>query len=253
MNISSKYVEEAIRILREIEATQKDTIETVAQLFANSIAADGLIHVYGSGHSRMGVEEMFPRYGSFAGFHPIIELSTSNYGQVVGANGIYQSMFLENVEGLAAQIVRNFKYRPIDVFLLFSTSGAGNVVIDMAIEARKRGLKVVGITGVKNSALVKAKHSTGQKLTDVCDLVIDTCVPVGDAAIWIDGLKYPVGPMSTIANSAIVNSIKVRVAELLTLQGKPPLVITGAQVIGDVAAKETFDAVMDEYDRRSRR
>lgn len=253
MNISSQYFEEAVRILREIEATQKDTIETVAQLFANSIADDGLVHVYGSGHSRMGVEEMFPRYGSFAGFHPIIELSTSNYGQVVGANGIYQSMFLENVEGLAAQIVRNFKYRPNDVFLLFSTSGAGNVVIDMAIEAHKRNLKVVGITGVKNSALVKAKHSTGQKLVDVCDVVIDTCVPVGDAAMWIDDLKYPVGPMSTIANSAIVNGIKVRVAQLLTEAKKPPFVITGAQVIGDEAAKEAFDAVMDEYDRRSRR
>lgn len=245
------YLKTATIILNEIEKTQADTLEQVAQLFAKSILTDGLVHVYGSGHSRMGVEEMFPRYGSFAGFHPIIELSTSNYGQVIGANGILQSMFLENVEGLAAQIVRNFEFKPQDVFLLFSTSGVGNVVIDMAMEAHTLGLTVVAITGVKNSSKVVSKHSTKKKLSDVADIVLDTCVPVGDSAMWIDGLKYPVGPMSTIANSAIVNMIKVRTAELLTQAGHPPFVITGAQVIGAEASKESFEKTLEEYHRRS--
>lgn len=251
--IMQEYLRKATGIMNEIEATQADKLEQVSQLFAQCIMSDGLVHVYGSGHSRMGVEEMFPRYGSFAGFHPIIEMSTTFYGQVYGANGIYQSMFIENVEGLAAQIVRSFEYKPQDVFLLFSTSGVGNVCIDMANEAHKLGLTVVAITGVKNSEKVISKHSSGKRLNDVADIVLDTCVPIGDASMTIDGLKYPVGPMSTLANTAIVNMIKVRTAEIMTQAGKPPYVITGSQVIGAEAAKESFDLTIAEYYRRSKR
>jgi uncharacterized phosphosugar-binding protein len=252
-NIMRDYLNTATTIMNEIESTQSEKLELVSQLFADCIMKDGLVHVYGSGHSRMGVEEMFPRYGSYAGFHPIIEMSTTFYGQVYGANGIYQSMFIENVEGLAAQIVKSFEYKPQDIFLLFSTSGVGNVCIDMAIEARKLGLKVVAITGVKNSEKVISKHSSGQRLNDVADIVLDTCVPIGDAAMRIEGLKYPVGPMSTLANTTIVNMIKVRTAEIMTQAGMPPYVITGSQVIGAEAAKESFDKTIAEYYRRSKR
>jgi uncharacterized phosphosugar-binding protein len=139
MNVSKEYFNIAIDVMNQIEATQSETIEKVSQMFADCIANDGLVYVYGSGHSRMGVEEMFPRYGSFAGFYPIVELSTSNYHNVIGANGLSQVMFLENVEGFAKQIIKNFIVKPQDVFLLFSTSGNGNVVIDMGIEAKGFG------------------------------------------------------------------------------------------------------------------
>lgn len=252
-NISQEYLQAAFSILKQIEETQSEVIEKVAQLFFKSISTEGLVHAYGSGHSRMGVEEMFPRYGSFPGFHPIVELSTSNYQQTVGANGLSQVMFIETVEGLAWHILRNFEYKPNDAFLLFSTSGTGNVVIDMAMLVQEKGIPVVSVTGVENSKKATSKHSTGKKLTDVSDYVIDNCVPVGDAAIWIDGLEYPVGPLSTIANSAIVNMIKVRVAELLTQAGQPPIVITGSQVVGKEKAKAAFDGVLEDYARRMKR
>lgn len=253
MNVSKEYFNIAIDVMNQIEATQSETIEKVSQMFAQCIANDGLVYVYGSGHSRMGVEEMFPRYGSFAGFYPIVELSTSYYHNVVGANGLSQVMFLENVEGFAKQIIKNFIIKPQDMFLLFSTSGNGNVVIDMAIEAKKLDVPVVAITGVKNSGKAPSRHSSKQKLFDVADIVIDTCVPVGDSAIKIEGLKYPVGPVSTIANSVIVNMIKVRVAELLTKKGQPPYVLTSAQVVGVEEAKESFEGVYREHRRRINR
>jgi uncharacterized phosphosugar-binding protein len=252
-NISLDYLQKSVDLLKKIEETQAEVIEEVAQLFFRSISNNGLVHVYGSGHSRMGVEEMFPRYGSYPGFHPIVELSTSSYHQVVGANGLSQVMFLETVEGLAWHILRNFELKPQDAFLLFSTSGTGNVVIDMAMLAKEKGIPVVAITGMDNSLKAKSKHSTGKKLYEVADYVIDNLVPVGDAAMWIDGLKYPVGPMSTISNSAIVNMIKVRVAQLLTEAGQPPIVITGSQVIGDEASKEAFDLTYEDYARRMKR
>ncbi len=252
-HISLDYLKKSMDLLKKIEETQMGVIEKVSQLFFHSINNDGLVHVYGSGHSRMGVEEMFPRYGSFPGFHPIVELSTSSYHQVVGANGLSQVMFLETVEGLAWHILRNFELKSKDVFLLFSTSGTGNVVIDMAMLAKEQGIPVVAITGMENSLKAKSKHSTDKKLYEVADFVIDNLVPVGDAAMWVDGLKYPVGPLSTISNSAIVNMIKVRVAELLTEAGNPPVVITGSQVIGDAASKEAFDLTYQDYARRMKR
>ncbi|MCW3790245.1 SIS domain-containing protein [Paenibacillus sp. LS1] len=248
--VYSDYFKAGENIIRDIHDTQIEHIEQASQLFAQSIASDGLVHMYGSGHSRMAVEEVFPRYGSFPGFHPIVELSMTFHNQVVGANGQRQAMFIENIEGLANRIMRNFVFKPEDSFLLFSTSGTGNVVIDMALEAQERGLPVVAITGVENSIQSAPKHSTGKKLLDIADIIIDTCVPPGDAAVQIDTLKYPVGPTSTIANTYIVNLIKVRTAELLTQAGQPPLVLTSAHFIGKEASEQVFEETYDDYRRR---
>ena len=249
-NVIAEYLEQIKKITEKIESTQMEKIKKTAELFAKTIAEDGLIHMYGSGHSRMGVEEMFPRYGSFPGFHPIVELSTANYAQVVGVNGIRQSMFIENVEGLAAQILKNFKFAKNDVFMVFSTTGVGNVTLETAMEAQKMGLPVVAITGVENSELAIAKHHTGKKLMDCADIVIDTCVPPGDAVIKIDNFRYPVGPVSTIANSLIVNLIKVETGRLLVEMGKPMCVITSSHFIGAEESKEIIEKTYQEYRRR---
>lgn len=244
------YMKASNEIVKAIEETQMENIEKAAQLFAKSISENGLVHMYGSGHSRMAVEEVFPRYGSFPGFHPIVELSMTFHNQVVGANGQRQAMFIENIEGLGDRILRNFVFKPQDSFLLFSTSGTGTVVIDMALGAKERGLPIVGITAVENSKNSAPKHSSGKKLIDLADVVIDTCVPEGDAAVHIDNLKYPVGPTSTIANTIIVNLIKVRVAELLTEANQPPLVLTSPHFIGKEASLQVFEDTYDDYRRR---
>ncbi len=248
--VYTNYMDASTSIIQGIQETQMENIEKASQLFAKTIAADGLVHMYGSGHSRMAVEEVFPRYGSYPGFHPIVELSTTFHNQVVGANGQRQAMFIENIEGLGSRILRNFVMKSDDCFLLFSNSGTGNVVIDMALEARERKLPVVAVTGVENSLQSSPKHSSGKRLLDLAHIVIDNCVPAGDAAVKIDGLKYPVGPTSTIANTIIVNLIKVRTAELLTAAGQPPLVLTSAHFIGKEASEQVFEDTYDDYRRR---
>lgn len=247
------YLNASYKIMHDITTTQMDTIEQVAQIFASCIASEGLVHVYGSGHSRMAVEEVFPRYGSFPGFHTIVELSMTFHNQVVGANGQRQAMFIENVEGLAEQILNNFIFKPQDVFLLFSTSGVGNVVVEMAMGAKKRGMKVIAITAVENCKLTPHKHSSGAKLIDVADILIDTCVPMGDAVVHVPHLITPVGPTSTIANTLIVNLIKVRVAELLTQAGQPPFVLTSPVFVGKEASRQLFEDTYNDYRRRVNR
>src|SRR4029079_19651777 len=138
----------ASALLDEVARTQADAIETASQWSADAIAADGLVHLFGTGHSRIPVEEMFPRYGSYPGFNPIVERSMTFHTQVVGANGQRQSMFIERVPGLAEQILENFTFGPKDVMVVFSAGGTSAVPVEIARGGRTRGLKVVAVTSV---------------------------------------------------------------------------------------------------------
>src|SRR5689334_507728 len=203
-----------------------EAIGKAAQICADSIAAGGLVHMFGTGHSRMALEEMFPRHGSFPGFHTIVELSLTYHNVVVGANGQRQAMYLEKLEGFGEVILRNFIFGPNDSFMVFSNGGVNEVVIDVALGAKRRGMPVIGVVSSAHCAASKPRHSSGQRLTDVSDIVIDNCTPVGDAMVTVDDLPYPVGPGSTIGYAIVVNMIKVLVAADLTQRGKPPLVLT---------------------------
>ena len=123
MTSGGRWVRAAVELLERLVATQDAAIQKASVLCADAIAAGRLVHLFGTGHSRMAVEEMFPRYGSYPGFHPIVELSTTFHTQVVGANGQRQAMFIERVEGLAEVILSNFDLRPPDVMVVFSASG----------------------------------------------------------------------------------------------------------------------------------
>ena len=130
------------RGLLDTVQSQLPQIKQAADWFAASIAVGRMVHVFGSGHSRIMVEEMWPRYGSFPGWNPIVELSLTFHNLVVGANGQRQAMFLENASGLAERILRNFDLSPLDSALVVSSSGCNLVPIEMAAEFRRRGVKV---------------------------------------------------------------------------------------------------------------
>jgi len=244
------WIAAATGILERLAATQADAIETASQWSAESIAADGLVHLFGTGHSRIPVEEMFPRYGSYPGFNPIVELSMTFHTQVVGANGQRQAMFIERMPGLAEVILDNFTFGSQDVVMVFSAGGTTAVPVEFARGARARGLRVIAVTSVEQSMSSTVDPVVGGRLLDEADLVIDLCTPHADALITIDGLDTPVGPGSTVTAIAIVNSIKVRTAELLTERGAMPPVITRASVVGAERSRDLFDAAYREHARR---
>jgi len=237
-------------LLARLADTQGPAIEEAAQWCAGAIAADGLVHLFGTGHSRIPVEEMFPRYGSFPGFNPIVELSMTFHTEVVGANGQRQAMFIERVPGLAEVILGNFTFGPEDVMIVFSASGLAAVPVEMARGARRRGLRVIAVTSVDMSLSGEPDPRVGSRLLDEADLVIDLCTPPADALITLDGLETPVGPGSTVTAVAIVNSLKVRIAELLVERGAMPPVITRAAVVGPERSQALFDAAYAEHARR---
>jgi len=249
MTPSADYLSRCRELAVAVEQ-QQAAIQRAADWFADTILAGRMVHLFGSGHSRILVEEMWPRYGSFAGFNPIVELSLSFHNLVVGSNGQRQAMFLENVSGLAERILRNFDLSPQDSALVASSSGCNVVPIEMAQGFRQRGVKVVAIISRKHSEASRSQHPGGKKLQDFADLVLDTGAPVGDAMVKIDGLETPVSPGSTVGGCLLVNSIKAEVAERLTRAGQPPKVLTAGAVVGSEKATVLFEAAYDEHARR---
>jgi uncharacterized phosphosugar-binding protein len=198
----------------------------------------------------MAVEEMFPRYGSFPGFHPIVELSMTYHNPVVGANGQRQAMFLENVQGFGPVLWRNFATSPEDALLAISTSGCNAVTIDVALEAKRLGMFVVALTSLAHAGSSTSRHESGRKLHEVADLVLDQLAPAGDATVWIDGLETPVAPLSSVTSCAMINLLKAEVARLLTETGSPPKVLTAACHLGVEQSRHLFEETYDDYRRR---
>jgi len=249
MSLSGEYLKKCQAIISRI-SEQENEIQKAAQWFTNSILAGRVVHVFGSGHSRIMVEEMWPRYGSFPGFNPIVELSLTYHNNVVGANGQRQAMYLENVPGFAERILRNFSLDKKDTALIISSSGCNLVPIEMAELFQQKGIRVVVVVTKQHLEESKSKRKDGKKLSDFADLVLDTGAPAGDSMITVEGLETPVSPGSSVGGVIIINSIKAEVARLLTEAGKPPKVLTAASVIGAEKAAWIFEAAYDEHAHR---
>ncbi len=249
MTPTEQYLTAAAGLVDVVRAQQPD-IHRAASWFAESILAGRMVHVFGSGHSRILVEEMWPRYGSFPGFNPFVELSLSFHNLVVGANGQRQAMFLENVSGLAERILRNYALTPQDTALVISSSGCNVVPVEMAEQFRTRGLRVVAIVSRRHLEASPSRRADGRKLVDFADLALDTGAPVGDAMVKIDGLDTPVAPGSTVGGCLLINAIKAEVAARLTAAGQPPKVLSAGAVVGAARATELFEAAYDEHAHR---
>lgn len=249
MSVMHEYLQKSRALLDRVEE-QAPALEKAARWFAASILAGRVVHVFGSGHSRIMVEEMWPRYGSFPGFNPIVELSLTFHNLVVGANGQRQAMFLENVPGLASRILRNFVLDEQDTALVISSSGCNVVPIEMAEGFKEQNIKVVALVSLAHLQASDSKRADGKKLTDFADLVLDTGAPVGDSMVLVPGLDTPVAPGSTVGGVLIVNAIKAELARLLTAAGKPPKVLTAGAVVGSQRATALFEAAYDEHGNR---
>jgi len=248
-SLTTDYLSKCRNLVERV-GQQESGIRQAADWFAQTILAGRMVHVFGSGHSRIMVEEMWPRYGSFPGFNPIVELSLTFHNPVVGANGQRQAMHLENVTGLAERILRNFALSKQDSALIISSSGCNVVPIEMAEQFHKRGIRVVAIISTAHGDATPSKRSDGKKLKDFADLVLDTGAPVGDAMVRVPGLDTPVSPGSTVGGCMLINCIKAEVAARLTAAGQPPKVLAGAAVVGTERSSELFEAAYDEHAHR---
>jgi uncharacterized phosphosugar-binding protein len=214
------------QVLDKIWSTQAENIARAAATMAESIAAGGLVHLFGSGHSVIPVLDIFPRYGSFPGFRPLLD-SRLMWTSVLGSGGTQGLLWLERREGYAPLLLENEPLRSADVMLVFSHGGLNAVVIEVAMEAARRGLRTVAVTSMANQRRRTAIHSSGKKLSEVVELVIDNCVPAPDALVSIEGWKAPVAAGSTVAGVTIAMALVAQVADELARRGlKPPVFVS---------------------------
>lgn len=243
---ASQYHERISEVLTAIWTTQAANIEKAAEMMAAAIEHRGLVHLFGSGHSVIPVLDVFPRYGSYPGFRPLMDARLM-WSNVIGSGGAKGLLWLERREGYAPVLFENEPIRAGDVMAVFSHGGLNAVGIEVAMEARRRGLNTVAVTSLDNYRKREATHSSGKKLADVVDLAIDNCVPAEDSLVTIEGWKAPVAAGSTVAAVTIAMALVAQVAAALARRGLHPPVFVSPNVPGIPADNNA--QVYLEYER----
>ncbi len=235
----SNYATHLKSLIDRVETTQENIIENAAEIIVEAIKSGHSIFAFGASHAGMLSMELFYRTGGLVNINPIFAADLmSNIRPATLTSDI------ERLEGFGNIILRNTAASKGDVLILHSVSGRNAVTIDMGLEARKMGLKVIVITSVDYTNLVTSRHSSLLKLKDVGDIVIDNCGEFEDSSQVIDGVEQKMGPTSTIIGAFIVNGITLKVAEKLVESGIEVPVFHSANIDG---GDEHNRALMEKY------
>ncbi len=239
------YLDGIEGLIAKIRDTQLGAIDEAAEVFAESIATGHVVHAFGSGHSVLPVMDLFPRYGAFIGFHPIMD-SRLMWTTAVGSGGAPEVLWQERQEGYIDVMLPAHKLVEGDSILIFSHGGLNAAPVEMALAAKDRGLTVVAVTSGENRVLNKPTHSSGKSLPDAADIVIDNCSPPEDAIVPIDGIIGNVGASSTMTAIAVTMSLLSETAAKLAERGAmPEKVFVSPNVPGVAANNNTL--VYNEY------
>ena len=220
------YITELQALLERIKLEQSTAIAAAGRLVADTLVGDGVIHTFGTGHSHLIADEAFFRAGGIAAINPILD------ERLVFLQGALESTRAERVSGFAKILIEQERIGPNDVAILISNSGRNNVPVEMALEMKTRGVKVIAITSIAQSSSSVPLHSSGKRLFELADLTIDNCVPPGDALLTLPGLASRIGPSSTVAGAAIINSIMIEAVAETLRRGYEAPVLPSANIDG---------------------
>ncbi len=248
--LALEWLGNARDVMNRIEETQMENIRRAAEVMADTIECGRWVHTFGCGHATLPIEEMYPRIGGFVGFHPMIEIPLSFFTHITGEMGVHQFVFLERVEGYGVEIMKGYTFDERDTMWLFSHSGINNVNIDIALESKKRGMKVVVFGSAAAAKGKKTRHTSGKTIFDIADIVVDTCAPLEDASVNLKNHHDKIGPVSTMAFVTCVWMTIATVAEILADRGVKLYIHPSHNVPGDTTARERLDEALAEYKRR---
>jgi uncharacterized phosphosugar-binding protein len=245
MNNRSEYTTSLIALLERMSSSQDEALNTVAERCAATLQNKGLIHLFGSGHSVIPTLDAFPRYGSFVGLHPLNDPRLM-WHNVLGPGGVRELLWLERTENYIDKFLDHEPLSAGDVIVIYSHSGLNAAGIDTALYAKARGLFVVAVTA-SSSLSRPTSHSSGQRLADIADVMIDTGAPVEDAIVPIDGWSRPLGGSSTVLATVISHEIVCRTGAILAERGVELETFVSPTVPG--ASLSSNDAVFAEHER----
>lgn len=201
------YYHDLMDQLQRQFSEEHDSITQAATLMSKAIENNGLIHVFGSGHSQMFALEMFYRSGG------LVPVNALLYPQMSVPPIALMSSTFERLEGWANDALSYETLTPHDVFIIASVSGRNGAVVDMALAAKKSGCKIIALTSLSYSQQVTSRHSSGFKLMDLADVVIDLKCPLGDATCSMNGVESKFAPTSSVLGMAVLNALVAQVVE----------------------------------------
>lgn len=248
--LAKQWLDNARGVMDKIENTQLENIQKAAEVMADSIEAGRWVHTFGCGHATLPIEEMYPRIGGFVGFHPIVELPLTFFTNITGQMGVHQFIFLERVEGYGIEIMKGYDFDVRDTMWIFSHTGINNVNIDVALEAKRKGMKLVVFGSANEAKGKKTRHSSSKNIFEIADIVVDTCAPVEDASVPLQNHPDKIGPVSTMAFITAVWMTVTTVAEILAARGVKLFIHPSHNAPGAENTKERLDEALSEYKRR---
>lgn len=215
--MTTHYIAPLLALAQEAGEANEEALETVSDKMASTLADEGLVHLFGSGHSVLPCQEAFPRYGSYVGFNPLMDPRLM-WHDVLGSGGVRELLWLERTEGYIDKFLAHQPLLEDDVLIVFSHSGRNAAGIDAALYAQQRGLFVVAVSS-GHMLERESPHSTGKKLADVADVLIDTRSPVEDAIVDVEGWSRPVSGSSTVLAMILTHELIARTAAKLADRG----------------------------------
>jgi uncharacterized phosphosugar-binding protein len=227
---ANAYFERITKITEEIRNTQMEAIRAAGSCMADSISREGRIYLFGSGHSVIPVLDIYPRYGSFVGFFPLYDPRLM-WTNVIGPGGARELLWLERREGYAKIFLQSYPLENRDCMLVFSHGGLNAAPIEVALEAREKGLSVITVSSHQNARIASTSHSSGKKLSDVAHIAIDNCVPPEDALIDVGQIEH-VAAGSTAAAVTIAMALVAETAACLAAKGGVPPTFVSPNVPG---------------------
>ena len=248
--LAKQWLSNAMEIMNKIESSQMENIQKAALIMADSIEKERWVHTFGCGHATLPIEEMYPRIGGFVGFHPMIELPLTFFTNIVGGMSVQQFVFLERVEGYGNEIMKGWNFDKNDCIWIFSHTGINAVNIDVALEARSKGMKVIVYGSAAEAKGKKTRHSCGKTLFELADIVVDTCVPAIDASVPIKNHIDKIGPVSTMGFMTTVWMTVTTVAEILADRGVKLYIHPSHNIPGDTTPHERLNDALGEYKKR---
>lgn len=237
-----EYISNIEEIIKEIKETQSDSLDKAATFIAKSLIEGGMIYAFGTGHSHMLAEEIFYRAGGLVRVYPILD-----EGLMLHANAS-RSTAIERLHGYATALLDSYPIKKDDVIIIMSNSGRNAVIVEMAIEAKKRGMKVLALTNLRHAKSVTSRHESGKLLFEVADVVIDNCGCVGDASIEFENMGRT-GATSTVIGALILNSIVCKTIEIMLEEKVMPEVFSSSNIDSGDAINNRY---IDKYSKQIR-
>jgi len=221
-----EYFQKVTSVFEKVLASQSEVIEEASNWITDLFKRDGVLHVFGTGHSHMIAEDLFYRAGGLAPINAILDINLTMHG----GGSPDREMKINRLEGYSRILLGNYDMRPGEILILISRSGINPIIVEMAMTAKEMGMQVIALTNVSQSQSLASKDSSGKKLVELADLVIDSCLEIGDGCIPIaEGLPM-VGPQATVVCCAILNSIMAEVAVRMYRDGLIPPVWVSANL-----------------------